>query len=209
GSRNMEQAKPRRSRCLEGVWTLVASALLVACGTPSNGLGPRGSAATSGSHDRSATAATSAGAGHLAVDGFILPVPPGWSAEDRAVIGTAFQLEARSCVSAETVDRPVPSDAGSAQLTRAAVQICVIARKDDLGLEQWLAGRGHETSTSERYGTCDVRLLPGKPELQLAYAQSSDSRAEMATTVTTTPEMAEQRRREVADLLTKLRCPVT
>lgn len=206
----MEQPRPRHRCCLEGAWTLVASALLVACGTPATDSRSGGVTATSGAPTGSiTTAATSAGEVSLAVDGYTLPAPPGWSVQKRAVIGTAFQREARACGSAETVDRPVPSDAGSPQLTRAAVQICVTVRDDDLGLEQWLAGRSQETSTSTRYGTCDVRLLPGTAERQLAYAQSPGSRAEIATTVTTTPEMAEQRRREVADLLTKLRCPLT
>ncbi len=206
----MEQANPRRSRCLEGAWTLVASALLVGCGTPSSDPRPQGTASTGEpQHSSITTAATSAGGVHLAVDGYTLPVPPGWLVQDRAVIGTEFQLAARSCDSAETVDRPAPSDAGSPELTRAAVQICVIARDDDLSLEQWLAGRSQETSTVAHYGACEVRLLPGRPELQLAYAQSSVVRAEIATTVTTTPDMTDQRRQEVADLLTNLRCPLT
>jgi hypothetical protein len=142
------------------------------------------------------------------VDGYSLPVPHGWTVQGRSVIGTEFAQGAR-CDAAETVDGPAPSAAGSPELARAAVQICVIARDDELTLEQWLAGRSQGTSTPARNGACDVRLLPGTPARQLAYTQSRDRRAEIAITVTTTPEQAPQRLREVADLLTGMRCPQT
>lgn len=206
----MEHATSRRTRRLEGGKALIASVLLVACGAPAP-VGPgSGSPATgttpTGTAPPGTPPATTATAGATLLDGYTLPVPPGWSGQDRAVIGTAFQQDAR-CVSAETVDRPVPSDAGSPELNRAAVQLCVITRDDDLTLDQWLAGRSQRTSTPERYGTCDVRVLPGTPQRQLAYAQSPGRRAEIAVTVTMTPEKAQQRLREVADLLTKMRCP--
>lgn len=201
----MEHATSRRTRRLEGGKALIASVLLVACGAPA-GVEPGSGSSTPAGTPTGTPAGTSTAGTALLEDGYSLPVPHGWTVQDRAVIGTAFQQEAR-CVSAETIDRPVPSDAGSPELDRAAVQLCVITRDDDLTLEQWLAGRSQRTSTPERYGTCDVRVLPGTPQRQLAYAQSPGRRAEIAVTVTTTPEKAQQRLREVADLLTKLRCP--
>lgn len=201
----MQQLSPRPRRRLEGGQALVASVLLVACGTPATVEPGDGSTPS----PTTAQAATSASGVTLAVEGYSLPVPRGWTVQGRSVIGTAFEQEALRCDSAEAVDRPVPSDAGSAQLARAAVQICVIARDDDLSLEQWLAGRSQGTSTPDRYGTCEVRVLPGTPERQLVYAQSPGLRAEIAVTVTTTPEKTPQRLREVAGLLTQLRCPPT
>lgn len=211
----MEHATSRRTRRLEGGKALIASVLLVACGAPAGVEPGSGSSTPAGTTSAGTTSAGTTPAGTtpattagttLLEDGYSLPVPHGWTVQDRAVIGTAFQQDAR-CVSAETVDRPAPSDAGSPELDRAAVQLCVITRDDDLTLEEWLAGRSQRTSTPERYGTCDVRVLPGTPQRQLAYAQSPGRRAEIAVTVTTTPEKTQQRLREVADLLTKLRCP--
>lgn len=137
-----------------------------------------------------------------------MAVTPSWQVRHSAVIGTELQPGA-TCESAEVVDQPAPSDAGAPSLSRAAVQICVIDRDDDLELSRWLSQRGQTVTTPSRYGTCDVLLLPGATDRQLAYAQAVDLRAEIATTVTTTSGLEAQRRGELARLLAQMRCPST
>ncbi len=214
----MERDTPHRRLAASIGWTLVASVLLWSCAPTSSGPAATGPAPSTpaptvtgtatGATTDGATTSTPA-AGLLTVERLSIPVPSGWMPQQRAVIGTAFVQTARTCGSVEVIDGPAPSDSGLAELTRAAAQICVIARDDDLPLERWLAGRSQDVTTPTRYGTCEVRKLPGVPELQLAYAQGSSWRAEIATTVTTTPERTDQRRLEVADLLAKARCPIS
>lgn len=149
---------------------------------------------------------TSAAERELTLDGFGFFVPTGWTPQDTAVIATEFQSGAKECVSAEVIDDPAPSDSGSATLAHAAVQICVVDRDDALDLEQWLTQRGQVDWLPAQYGTCAVLSLPGTPEQQLAYAHFGEVRAEISVTVTTTADMAEQRRAEVADLLENVWC---
>lgn len=214
----MERDTPHRRLAVSIGWTLVASVLLWSCASAPSGPAATGTAssAPAPTTTETATRATTDGAttsasspGLITVEGLSIPVPSGWTSQQRAVIGTAFVQTARTCGSVEVIDGPSPSDSGLAELTRAAAQICVITRDDDLPLERWLAGHSQTVTTPTRYGTCDVRTLPGAPELQLAYAQGSSWRAEIATTVTTTPERTDQRRLEVADLLAKARCPMS
>lgn len=205
GDRSMERAASRHCLVRTAGWTLMASVLLLTCGPAPTG--PASTGSVPASTDRGTTSAPPSN--QLTVEGLSIPVPSGWSAQQQAVIGTAFGQTARTCGAVEVIDGPAPSDSGLAVLDRAAAQICVIARDDDLQLERWLAGRSQNVTTSTRYGTCVVRELPGAPELQLAYAQGLRWRAEIATTVTTTPERTDQRRLEVADVLMNARCPTS
>ena len=100
--------------------------------------------------------------------------------------------------------RPGP---GLRDLPRAAIQICVVPRRDSLPVDQWLTSQGVTSATRTRYGTCDVLTPPGSDTRSLAYAQSTDRRAEIVTTITSAPSTAAQRRREVADALSSMSCP--
>ncbi len=187
--------------------TLAAISVLVECGS---GTEPdaAGDTSTTLHADASSTSTTTVAAVTtlVAIGGIGFSVPAGWTSENTAVIGTEFQGTADNCMAAEVIDDPSPSDAGSAALARAAVQICTINRTDDLSLEQWLTQREQKDWQSADYGTCMVLSLPGAPERQLAYTQMGDVRAEISIVVTTTIEMAEQRRAEVADLLENMDC---
>ena len=134
-------------------------------------------------------------------------VPDSWTVTGRSVVGTALQRQALDCGSAEILDSPAPSGSGIADLPRAAIQICVVPRRDTLPVDQWLARQGVTSATRTRYGTCDVFTPPGSDTRRLAYAQSTDHRAEIVTTITSSPSTAALRRREVADALLSMSCP--
>ena len=213
---------PRRGRVI-GTAAMLATSLLSACGSGSD---PESNTATSpgGRNDVSsppatdvvtsqtlvsvddpATAAADADR-RLAIGGIELAVPDGWSVQRSAVIGTALEAEATECGSVEVVDSPSAPGAGNAASDRAAVQVCVLDRRDDLTLEQWLTQRGSEDWLRAQYGTCAVLRRPGAAERQLAYVQVGEIRAENSSVDTTTADMAEQRRAEVTTLLESARC---
>lgn len=187
--------------------TLAAISVLVECGLSSEPDAAGDTSTTFHADAASSSTATDFAVTRLvSIDGIEFSVPDGWTSHNTAVIGTEFQAAAKDCASAEIIDDPAPADAGSAVLSRAAVQICVVARNDTLALEQWLTERDQKDWMPADYGTCAVLSLPVAPERQLAYAQLGEVRAEISIVVATTVEKAEQRRAEVTDLLENMEC---
>lgn len=189
---------------------LAVCVVLPGCKSDEPGVPTPGGSTPSASVSVSVTAARSeppvvGGGGELA--GFGLPVPAGWTAHRRAVVGTEVQRAASACVAVEAVDSPVPGESAGPSLDHAAVQICAVPRADGLSLPQWLAERGATGWRAATFGSCRVLEVPGDATRRLAYVQIGDRRAEIAIVVATSPEKTEQRQAEVADLLMELQCP--
>jgi hypothetical protein len=187
---------PWRGRAPGALAIVAMGALLVACAA-----GPEQSASTSASASRSVASTP------VSASGFAISVPGTWTTASRGVIGTAFQQQAQVCRSAEVVDGPAPSGSGSSELQRGAIQICTAPRADTLTLQQWLTRRGVPSTTPARYGSCEVLVAPGTDARRLAYAQSADLRAEIATTNTSPPASTSQRGRDIRAALATMRCP--
>lgn len=208
GVRGIASAAPRRALVMRAAGTLAAISVLVECGSTTQPEATGDTSTTTFHADTSSysTTTSSTVTRVVSIAGIEFSVPDGWTSQNTGVIGTEFQAAGMDCVSAEVIDDPSPPDAGVAAFARAALQICIITRDDTISLEQWLTARDQTDWVPAEYGTCAVLSLPGAPERQLAYTQMGDVRAEISIVVTTTIEMAEQRRAEVADLLENMDC---
>ena len=153
------------------------------------------------------TSSVSVTAGELTIgfDDVTVTVPSTWAVTDTATIGTEFSMTAPVCTSAEVIDQPAAADS-SATLQRAALQLCATAIDDRHSLEAWLSGRGTSRFERTTYGDCQVLEVDDAAERRLAYLQTQTRRVEIASSVTTTPELAEQRRDEVEHALDDMVC---
>ncbi|TQM61857.1 TetR/AcrR family transcriptional regulator [Humibacillus xanthopallidus] len=204
--------RSRQGKGSHAITTIALCALLMACGSGQS----VGSASSDVAESSGATTSvpsaplpstTSTAALPLSIAGFAMRVPPSWNVRPEPIIGTQVQRQSSECSSAELLDPAASSGSGVADLPRAAVQICVLPIRDTLSLEQWLASQGVTSAARSRYGTCDVLTPAGSDSRRLAYAQSADRRAEIATTVTSAPSTSAVRRREIADALLSMTCP--